>query len=64
MFMFRVISTGLLLTLLRGASGKERNNAKEESLEEETIIWGREIRQLKYMSMTEAPIGKAHLSVR
>lgn len=72
MFVSRVLSTGLLLALLHGvgaeASAKERNNKYDEMvLQEETVIWGREIRKLNLMSMTPAPTppqgGQSKLSV-
>ena len=69
MSMFRVISMGLLLTLLHDvgveASSQERNNGKDRLLEEESVIWGREVRKLNLMSMAPSPppIGKSKLSV-
>jgi hypothetical protein len=72
MFVSRVLSTGLFLALLHGIWAEERAkelNRKYDdmALQEETVIWGREIRKLNLMSMTQAPTppkdGQSKLSV-
>ena len=55
----RVLTAGLLATLLYGVGArtglKTKSRIDEEALLEETIFWGRELRSLKGMSMNLAP---------
>ena len=55
----RVLTAGLLATLLHGVGArtglKTKNRFDEEVLLEETVFWGRELRNLKGMSMNLEP---------